>query len=267
MCLLLSPCTVLSQTCVVAVGEALALFCPCRLLRGGCGVFGCPAWSTLTVCSLRGGHLATRRETPLQGSHTDISSPGASARITHGGHFRCAAHNGGAVHDSAHTHTHLDVLDVRVQVPTERRQAASLCAVLRFSFSPASGCKAMKTVSFCALSLSCSLVHRAAAWAVRPSQPHAHRHHTRHRCPSRHSPAVWAGGRRASHHSCGTRTTAPSVALEAAGTSTSSKEEAVGYEVDESGRCTDVQALPPLKNRYYALRHGQSVANMYVVTV
>eukprot|EP00752_Nemacystus_decipiens_P006707 g6030.t1 len=42
----------------------------------------------------------------------------------------------------------------------------------------------------------------------------------------------------------------------------SSEEGAVGYEVDRSGRCSGVEALPPLKNRYYALRHGQSVANM-----
>lgn len=37
---------------------------------------------------------------------------------------------------------------------------------------------------------------------------------------------------------------------------------AVGYKVDEAGRCSGVEPLPPLKNRYYALRHGQSVANM-----
>lgn len=116
--------------------------------------------------------------------------------------------------------------------------------------------KAMKTPSFCALSLSCSIMHRAAAWSARPSPPHAHR------TPSCHSPTVWASGRRVPRHSCRTRAPEPLVAFAAAGTSTPSKEEAVGYEVDESGRCTEVEALPPLKNRYYALRHGQSVANM-----
>lgn len=36
----------------------------------------------------------------------------------------------------------------------------------------------------------------------------------------------------------------------------------VGYVVDsEVGRCK-LEALPALKNKYYALRHGQSVANM-----
>ena len=34
-----------------------------------------------------------------------------------------------------------------------------------------------------------------------------------------------------------------------------------GYTVEEVGKCR-LEALPPLKNRYYALRHGQSVANM-----
>lgn len=34
-----------------------------------------------------------------------------------------------------------------------------------------------------------------------------------------------------------------------------------GYTVEEVGKCR-LEALPALKNRYYALRHGQSVANM-----
>ncbi|CAM9236263.1 unnamed protein product [Ectocarpus sp. 12 AP-2014] len=55
------------------------------------------------------------------------------------------------------------------------------------------------------------------------------------------------------------RAAATAVVLSAASSSTISNE---GYTVEESGRCTGVEALPPLKNRYYALRHGQSVANM-----
>ncbi|CAM9733040.1 unnamed protein product [Ectocarpus sp. 4 AP-2014] len=55
------------------------------------------------------------------------------------------------------------------------------------------------------------------------------------------------------------RAAATAVVLSAASSSTISNE---GYKVEESGRCTGVEALPPLKNRYYALRHGQSVANM-----
>ncbi|CBJ29761.1 conserved unknown protein [Ectocarpus siliculosus] len=55
------------------------------------------------------------------------------------------------------------------------------------------------------------------------------------------------------------RAAATAVVLSAASSSTISNE---GYKVEESGRCTGLEALPPLKNRYYALRHGQSVANM-----
>lgn len=38
-----------------------------------------------------------------------------------------------------------------------------------------------------------------------------------------------------------------------------------GYSVEDVGRCR-LEALPPLNNKYYALRHGQSVANMYVTS-
>lgn len=42
-------------------------------------------------------------------------------------------------------------------------------------------------------------------------------------------------------------------------------EDNTGYTVDAVvGKC-NLEPLPPLKNRYYALRHGQSVANMWVL--
>lgn len=136
--------------------------------------------------------------------------------------------------------------------PLHRKQRRVRCVVADLPARLRS--RAMRMLSFCALSLSCSLVQDAAALAVRPSLPHAHHHH---------SPAALAGGRRVARRSCRKRAASPLVAFAAAGASTSSTEEAaVGYEIDESGRCSGVEALPPLTNRYYALRHGQSVANM-----
>lgn len=63
-------------------------------------------------------------------------------------------------------------------------------------------------------------------------------------------------------HSCRTYRMGPAVAAASASSASnevSSGEE--GYTLGEAGKC-ELEALPPLKNRYYALRHGQSVANM-----
>lgn len=57
-------------------------------------------------------------------------------------------------------------------------------------------------------------------------------------------------------------TAAPRVGVPAVASSKGVMEDTVGYTVDAVvGKC-DLEPLPPLKNRYYALRHGQSVANM-----
>lgn len=98
---------------------------------------------------------------------------------------------------------------------------------------------------------------------------------SRHAAAPRESSAVSASGWRAPpphayHTNRSGRNSATAVALSvtspssSTSTDTDTEEEggAVGYKVNEGGRCSGVEALPPLKNRYYALRHGQSVANM-----
>lgn len=154
-----------------------------------------------------------------------------------------------------------------------RSQVLSLSSMLRPLTLPGIR-RAINSLYFCALSIVCSRTHRASAWTSRPSLHHAHgqKHGSdvgsfgstsTRRSPSRLSPVaeknseVSSSRWRVSSYTTGTAV----AAVRSVAASSGDEHAAVGYTVEHVGKCK-LQPLPPLKNRYYALRHGQSVANM-----
>lgn len=131
---------------------------------------------------------------------------------------------------------------------------------------------------FCAVPLLC-LLQRTTAWTGSVVAQHVRRStlletprrsapsgNGNHRCDQGRFPVGAAGSdvftsrRRAQRIRTACLVALAAVAPKDASSSGESSSSS-GYTVEEVGRCR-LEALPPLKNRYYALRHGQSVANM-----
>ena len=142
--------------------------------------------------------------------------------------------------------------------------------------------RAWSMLFFCAVPLLC-LLQRTTAWTgpvvaqharsflLEPPRRYAPNGNGDHRCDQGRFPlgAVGSDGfnsrRSVQRIRCRGGTTSL-VALAAvtpmhASSSGDNGNSSSGYTVEEVGKCR-LEALPPLKNRYYALRHGQSVANM-----
>lgn len=136
------------------------------------------------------------------------------------------------------------------------------------------------TLFFCAVPLLC-LLQRTTAWTGPVVAQHVRRSslletprrsapsgNGDHRCDQGRFPVGAAGSdvftsrRRAQRIRTACLVALAAVApKDASSSGESSSSTSSGYTVEEVGKCR-LEALPPLKNRYYALRHGQSVANM-----